>query len=88
VLEAGAIKEEVGFELETIMSPVHKVMARANARAERLRAVMVELAGLSANKAAAVLNERRVPALLGGGRWYRAQVIRLRNRLAETAPPP
>jgi hypothetical protein len=69
------------------MSPVHKVMAKANARAERLRSVMFELAGLSANKAAAVLNERKMPAPLGG-RWYRAQVIRLRNRLAATAPPP
>jgi hypothetical protein len=54
------------------MSPVHKVMAKANARAERLRPVMV--------------NERKMPAPLGG-RWYRAQVIRLRNRLAATAPP-
>jgi hypothetical protein len=70
------------------MSPVGKVMVKANARAERLRPVMAELAALSANQAATVLNERGVPAPLGGVRWYRAQVIRLRKRLATTAPPP
>jgi hypothetical protein len=69
------------------MSPIHKVMAKANARAERLRPVMTELAAFSANQAAAILNERKVPALLGGERWYRAQVLRLRRRLAKTEPP-
>jgi hypothetical protein len=41
-----------------------------------------ELAALSADAAAAALNARNVPSPRGG-RWYAAQVIRMRKRLAE-----
>jgi DNA invertase Pin-like site-specific DNA recombinase len=53
----------------------------ADAFAERMRPLMEELAGLSANKAAAELNARGV-ATATGARWHPATVIRLRERLA------
>jgi DNA invertase Pin-like site-specific DNA recombinase len=49
-------------------------------RAERLRPILTELADLSANRAAAELNRRKV-ATPAGGRWFATQVIRLRQRL-------
>ena len=55
----------------------------ALARAERLRPIMSELAGMSARAAAAVLNERGIetPA---GGRWHAVTVNRVRQRLQRT----
>jgi DNA invertase Pin-like site-specific DNA recombinase len=58
-----------------------KTAAEASERAEQLRPVLAELAGLSANKAAAELNRRKV-ATPSGGQWFATQVIRLRERLA------
>jgi DNA invertase Pin-like site-specific DNA recombinase len=52
----------------------------AAALAERMRPVMAELAGLSAHKAAAELNRRKI-ASATGGKWYAATVIKLRDRL-------
>jgi hypothetical protein len=52
-----------------------------NKRAEQLRSILSELAGLSANKAAAELNRRGVPTPQGG-QWHALTVIRLRQRLA------
>jgi DNA invertase Pin-like site-specific DNA recombinase len=49
-------------------------------RAEGLRAVFTELAGLSARKAAEALNARGV-ATPEGGQWFATQVIRVRKRL-------
>jgi len=49
--------------------------------AERMRPVMAQLAGLSAHKAAAELNRRKI-ASATGGKWYAATVIKLRDRLA------
>jgi len=49
--------------------------------AERMRPVMAELADLSAHKAAAELNRRKIPTATGG-QWYAATVIRLRERIA------
>jgi selenocysteine lyase/cysteine desulfurase len=49
-------------------------------RAERLRPVFVELAGLSARKIAAALNERKI-ATPTGGVWHAATVIRAQKRL-------
>ena len=54
--------------------------AKATERAERLRPILTELADLSANRAAAELNRRKV-ATPAGGQWFAAQVIRLRQRL-------
>jgi DNA invertase Pin-like site-specific DNA recombinase len=55
--------------------------AAAAAFAERMRPVMAELEALSANRAAAVLNERGIPTA-AGGKWIAVQVVRVRNRLA------
>jgi DNA invertase Pin-like site-specific DNA recombinase len=59
-----------------------RTAAAANAFAEQMRPILAELAALSANRAAAVLNERKV-ATAAGGRWSSTQVIRLRQRLAK-----
>jgi Recombinase len=50
-------------------------------RAEQLRPVFAELSGLSARKAAEELNRRGIPTA-AGGKWFAAQVIRVRERLA------
>jgi DNA invertase Pin-like site-specific DNA recombinase len=52
----------------------------AQARAEELRPVFTELAGLSARKAAEELNRRGIdtPA---GGKWHAVTVLRVRERL-------
>jgi len=52
----------------------------AAALAERMWPVMAQLAGLSAHKAAAELNRRKI-ASATGGKWYAATVIKLRDRL-------
>jgi len=44
-----------------------------------MRPVMAQLAGLSAHKAAAELNRRKI-ASATGGKWYAATVIKLRDR--------
>jgi DNA invertase Pin-like site-specific DNA recombinase len=49
-------------------------------RAERLRQVFGELANMSARRAAEELNRRDIPAP-AGGKWFAAQVIRVRRRL-------
>ena len=53
----------------------------ARERAERLRPLFAELAGLSARKAAEELNRRSV-ATPAGGKWHAATVLRVRERLA------
>jgi DNA invertase Pin-like site-specific DNA recombinase len=58
-----------------------KTAASASARAEQLRAVMAELASLSAHQAAAELNRRGIPAA-NGGKWSGTQISRVRARLA------
>jgi DNA invertase Pin-like site-specific DNA recombinase len=55
--------------------------AAAAERAEALRPVFAELAALSANKAAAELNARKVPTPTGRA-WSALTVIRVRARLA------
>jgi DNA invertase Pin-like site-specific DNA recombinase len=49
-------------------------------RAERLRSVFGELSDLSARKAAGELNRRGITAP-AGGKWFAAQVVRVRARL-------
>jgi DNA invertase Pin-like site-specific DNA recombinase len=49
--------------------------------AERMRPVMQELTGLSAQQAAAELNRRKIGSATGG-KWYAQTVINLRRRLA------
>ncbi|HWS08654.1 MAG TPA: recombinase family protein, partial [Xanthobacteraceae bacterium] len=52
----------------------------ARERAEQLRPLFAELAGLSARKAAEELNRRSV-ATAAGGKWHAATVLRVRKRL-------
>jgi DNA invertase Pin-like site-specific DNA recombinase len=53
-------------------------------RAEEMRPILGELAGMSANKAAAELNRRGV-ATPKGGQWHALTVMRLRERLKTSA---
>ena len=54
----------------------------ARERAEQLRPLFVELAGLSTRKAAEELNRRGI-ATPEGRKWYAATVLRVRDRLAK-----
>jgi DNA invertase Pin-like site-specific DNA recombinase len=64
-----------------------KTAAEASERAERLRPILAELTGVSANQVAAELNRRKVPTP-AGGQWYATQVIRLRQRLDQAGQAP
>jgi DNA invertase Pin-like site-specific DNA recombinase len=57
---------------------------KARHRAEDLRPLFDELAGLSANAAALELNRRQVPTAKGG-RWHALTVCRVRSRLEVAA---
>jgi hypothetical protein len=59
---------------------VASLVANAQAFAERLRCVVIELGDLSAN-AAAVELDRRGYATARGGRWTARSIIDLRRRL-------
>ena len=52
----------------------------ARQRAESLRPIFAELAGMPARAMARELNERKVP-LPGGGLWHAMTVIRVQRRL-------
>jgi hypothetical protein len=58
--------------------------AAAAQRAEQLRPILAELAGLSATGAAVELNKRGV-ATPRGGNWHALTVMRIRQRLAPAA---
>ena len=64
------------------MLSTHRFLSAGNERAERFRPILDELVALPADAAAATLNARNVPSPRGG-RWYAAQVVRMRKRLAE-----
>jgi DNA invertase Pin-like site-specific DNA recombinase len=64
---------------------VETITANAQTFAERLRPVLVELAGLSANAAAQEL-ERRGYATARGGKWTAGAVINARTRLGLSGP--
>jgi hypothetical protein len=51
-----------------------------------MRTVMTQLAGLSARKAAAELNRRKIASATGTN-WYAATVIKLRDRLEASGMP-
>jgi len=57
-----------------------RVREAAKARAEALRPILVELAGMSANAIAAELNRRNVPTPTGRA-WSAVTVIRVQRRL-------
>jgi hypothetical protein len=68
-----------GCELGGWAAGSERSAKEAAALAERT-AVMAQLAGLSAHKAAAELNRRKITRATGG-KWYAATVIKLRGRL-------
>ena len=61
-----------------------ELQAEARERAEALREVFVELAGLSHRAAAKALNERGINTAAGKS-WTPVQVTRVRERLGLTA---
>jgi DNA invertase Pin-like site-specific DNA recombinase len=69
-----------GVKLGGINAQSLKAAAEAKERAEALRPVLAELAGMSARAVAAELNKRKIqtPAR---GTWHAVQVIRVRERL-------
>jgi Recombinase len=76
-----AIKAQ-GVQLGGLNAKCIENRAAALDRAEQLRPIFSELAGLSARKVAAELNARKIqtPA---GGEWHAATVIRVQKRLSE-----
>ena len=60
-------------------------LATATDRAERFRPILEDFATLPAAAVAAELNARNVRSPRGG-RWYAAQVVRMRDRLANGPP--
>lgn len=54
----------------------------AKERAEQLRPIFAELAGLSTRKMAAELNARNIATPRAGGRWHAVTVQRVRSRLS------
>jgi hypothetical protein len=81
-----------GWEADAPGGGVHmlstrRFLAAATDRAERFRPILDEFATLPATAVAAELNARNVRSPRGG-RWYAAQVIRMRNRLANGPPRP
>jgi DNA invertase Pin-like site-specific DNA recombinase len=69
-----------GVKLGGANAKSDQTRAEAMARAEALRPLLTELAGMSAHAAAAELNRRGV-ATPAGGQWHAVQVIRVRDRL-------
>ena len=59
-----------------------RVREAVKARAEALRPILVELAGMSATAIAAELNRRNVPTPTGKA-WSAVTVIRVQRRLAD-----
>jgi DNA invertase Pin-like site-specific DNA recombinase len=57
-----------------------ELQREAQERADGLRGIFEELAGLSARAMAEEVNARRIPTPQGG-KWYSTQVIRIRKRL-------
>lgn len=77
-----AVAKQRGQRLGGWTAGSKQAQRKADAFAERMRRVLAELASLSATRAAAELNARKI-ATAAGGKWYPATVIRLRERLNE-----
>src|SRR5260221_11804684 len=79
--DALAGKKAQGVKLGGLNAGGIKSRDEALERAEQLRPVFAELAGLSARKIAAELNARGVPTP-AGGKWHAVTVQRVRSRLS------
>jgi DNA invertase Pin-like site-specific DNA recombinase len=80
--DALAAKKAQGVKLGGLNAKGVQNREEARARAEALRPLLMELAGLSATAIAAELNQRNV-ATPAGGRWHAETVIRVQRRLEE-----
>ncbi len=80
--DALAAKKAQGVKLGGLNAKGIRNRDEARARAEALRPVFTELAGLSANAIAVELNARNV-ATPSGGRWHALTVIRVQRRLRQ-----
>jgi DNA invertase Pin-like site-specific DNA recombinase len=78
--DALAAKKAQGVRLGGLNAGGIKKRDEAHARAEELRPVFAELAGMSARAIAVELNERRIPTPAGGS-WHNVTVIRVQKRL-------
>jgi DNA invertase Pin-like site-specific DNA recombinase len=78
--DALAAKKAQGVKLGGLNAGGIQKRDEARQRAEQLRPIFAELAGMSARAIAAALNERKVqtPA---GGEWHSVTVIRVQKRL-------
>jgi DNA invertase Pin-like site-specific DNA recombinase len=78
--DALAAKKAQGVTLGGLRAYGARAREDAIERAEQLRPVLNELAGMSARKIAVELNRRRI-ATPTGGDWHPATVIRVQKRL-------
>jgi DNA invertase Pin-like site-specific DNA recombinase len=80
--DALAPKKAQGVKLGGLNAKGIENRDAARERADQLRPVFSELAGPSARKIAAALNERKIPTP-AGGEWHAATVIRVQRRIAD-----
>jgi DNA invertase Pin-like site-specific DNA recombinase len=78
--DALAAKKAQGFKLGGLNAGGEKARDEALQRAEQLRPIFAELAGLSHRKIALELNARNI-ATPAGGRWHAVTVKRVQSRL-------
>jgi DNA invertase Pin-like site-specific DNA recombinase len=78
--DALAAKKAQGVKLGGLNAGGIQKRDEARQRAEQLRPIFAELAGMSARGIAAALNERGVPTP-AGGEWHSVPVIRVQKRL-------
>jgi DNA invertase Pin-like site-specific DNA recombinase len=78
--DALAAKKAQGVKLGGLNAGGERSRDAALDRAEQLRPIFAELAGMSARAIAAVLNERQIPTPAGGA-WHSVTVIRVMKRL-------
>lgn len=82
--DALAARKAQGVKLGGLNAKGIQNRAQAQARAEALRPILTELAGLSARSIAAELNARQVPTP-NGRPWHAVTVIRVQRRLEGVA---
>ena len=85
--DALAAKKAQGVKLGGLNAKGIENRTAALDRAEQLRPIFNELAGMSARKIAGVLNERKI-STPSGGVWHAATVIRVQRRLLKFNKPP
>src|SRR5216683_2497242 len=78
--DALAAKKAQGVKLGGLNAGGIRKRDEALGRAEQLRPIFAELAGMSARGIAAVLNERKIPTPAGGA-WHSVTVLRVQKRL-------